>query len=254
MTENKIQILLNYCLGNAKSSLLLVPYATVVNLVNHGGKNMSNVKLQWSSSSLHLGTELREKSISELMKNPYGLLMELVATRDIGEGEEILVDYGDKWQAAWEEHVEYWKAPHEEGYAYATEYKDMEVLRTHKELATNPYPPNIRTTCFHEFDPNARAPIVWKPMPGVEQYKNLYPCHILEHDAGTDSYTVLIQSQESLLATHQIPPNYVVEEVPRFAIKLSDVLRSSDQHLSTAFRHEIGIPDEIFPNAWKDLA
>jgi len=255
MGENKAQILQNYCLGHAKSSLLLVPYATGVNLVNHGGKNKSNVRFQWSSSSLHLGTEMRDRSIQELMKNPYGLLIELIAIRDIEEGEEIFVDYGDEWQVAWEQHVTHWKAPLESNYIYATEYnKNMEVLRTHQELATNPYPPNIRTTCFHEFDQTARVPVVWRPMPGVQEYKNLYPCHILDHNTETNSYTVLIQSQESLLATNEIPPNYVVEEVPRSAIKLADILRSSDQHSPAAFRHEIRISDEIFPDTWKDLA
>jgi hypothetical protein len=27
---------------------------------------------------------------------------------------------------------------------------------------------------------------------------------------------------------------------------------TTDQHLENAFRHEIGIPDAIFPDQWKD--
>ena len=48
------QLLLNYCFSHPQSSLLLVPYAPVVNLVNHASRDQANVKVQWSTSNLFL--------------------------------------------------------------------------------------------------------------------------------------------------------------------------------------------------------
>jgi len=47
---------------------------------------------------------------------------------------------------------------------------------------------------------------------------------------------------------------HVVTGIPRDAIMLKDKTYHSDQHLPNAFRHEIGIPTEIFPKQWMDLA
>jgi len=37
------------------------------------------------------------------------LSMEIVASRDIQEGEEIFIDYGEKWEEAWLKHVQNWQ-------------------------------------------------------------------------------------------------------------------------------------------------
>jgi hypothetical protein len=39
--------------------------------------------------------------------------------------------------------------------------------------------------------------------------------------------------------------------VPRDAIRFWDLPYTSDLHLGNAFRHEIGIPDSILPQAWR---
>ena len=45
----------------------------------------------------------------------------------------------------------------------------------------------------------------------------------------------------------------IVTHVPREAIRFSDKLYTTDQHLEYAFRHPIGMPDDIFPLQWKNL-
>ena len=40
-----------------------------------------------------------------------GLMFEFVALRDIQEGEEILINYGQEWQDAWDAHVAKWMPP-----------------------------------------------------------------------------------------------------------------------------------------------
>jgi SET domain-containing protein len=38
-------------------------------------------------------------------------MFEFVALRDIQEGEEILINYGQEWQDAWDAHVAKWTPP-----------------------------------------------------------------------------------------------------------------------------------------------
>lgn len=42
-------------------------------------------------------------------------------------------------------------------------------------------------------------------------------------------------------------------DVPRQALKFVDKPYTTDLHLGNAFRHEIMIPDEIFPDKWRNL-
>jgi hypothetical protein len=48
--------------------------------------------------------------------NRTGLLMEIVATRDISISEEILLDYGRGWEEAWNRHVQEWQPVDVDGY------------------------------------------------------------------------------------------------------------------------------------------
>lgn len=242
------QMLLNYCFGHEESSLLFVPYAPVVNLVNHA--RTPNVKMQWSKSSLHLGKELVEGPLINLN----GLLLELVAIDSIEQGEEIVVDYGEAWQAAWNAHVRNFVPPKDVDYEYASQYK-VNKLRTSIELVKDPYPSNLRPTCYYQpatpQPPASTEPVQWNPNT-PKTYANLYPCHIVERNDDDNTYTAVMANQEWALKQTQLPPNYVVQSIPRHAIVMSDKHGSSDQHLADAFRHYIAIPDEIFPRAWRN--
>jgi hypothetical protein len=245
------QLLLNYCYSHPQSSLLLVPYAPVVNLVNHGSKGDANVRIQWSTSTLFSGAHLlKQRNIFE--SNPSGLLMELVAIKDLKEGDEILLDYGEAWQAAWDHHTKEF-SPFENDYEYASESnRQFHFLKTSDEFLVEKYPSNLRTTCYYKFESTYKAgPINW--IPPQLQFQNLFPCTILQRFEANNTYTVLIQNPETKLNTVKIPDAHVVQNVPRYAIRLDDKMRSSDQNLKEAFRHEIHIPDDIFPISWRDL-
>lgn len=78
-----------------------------------------------------------------------------------------------------------------------------------------------------------------------------WPCHLLKEqkDGG---YIVRIHQ---LLSQEQMPLDY--NELPRFLVNYprSGIYffrqpYSGDQHLKHAFRHPIGIPDDIFPENW----
>ena len=44
-----------------------------------------------------------------------------------------------------------------------------------------------------------------------------------------------------------------MDDVPREAICFMNKPYTSDQHIESAFRHTIHIPDDMFPRKWMDL-
>jgi hypothetical protein len=74
-----------------------------------------------------------------------------------------------------------------------------------------------------------------------------------------DSYTVQIgivgQAAASNIRTRDREANVTWEHrenVPRSALSFFDKPGRTDMHLPNAFRHAIGIPDDIFPKQWKN--
>jgi hypothetical protein len=108
------RMIVNYCLGHEESAMLLCPYLTTVSLINHSNDPTKiNAKLTLSNSQ-YTNQALLETSTHDLLEpkraeKSLGIIFDLVATRDIREGEEIYLNYGSSWQKAWEEHVESWK-------------------------------------------------------------------------------------------------------------------------------------------------
>jgi hypothetical protein len=141
----------------------MVPFfsglSIVHSLVNHGGGKLTNVRLQWSQSKeLHSTglTWLENASLEEIKSvNRSGFLLELVATKRIRCGEEVLLDYSS-WTQAWMQHVQTWEpVPGAKEYAPGYVLEDVvKSLRTESELAENPYPDNVFTSCFYRYSDN----------------------------------------------------------------------------------------------------
>jgi len=97
---------------------------------------------------------------------------------------------------------------------------------------------------------NSAINVVWKNSNGLMRtIKNTRVCSIL------DRYTKSENNEEILykVTMKTTGGNRIeVSDIPRRAIKFVDVKYSADQHLSNAFRHEISIPDDIFPTTWRD--
>lgn len=264
------QLVRNYCFGQQNSSLLLYPYSPFINLINHASEGSPNVQLQWSKNSLlRFGS-----SKQELQESSSRLLLELVAIRDIQKGEEILLDYGAEWSHAWKEHIDRWQPPLDQaGYVSSEEMNKDEshaILRTAAELQSDPYPDNIFTSCYYRYsqeldqvNPEDPAQVFhWKMMPRlIEEPRYRRPCAVLDrHPVAATStmegeflYTVRIFNRPGLAPLERIPKGrpYIVTGVPRYAIEFSDKLYTTDQHLVTAFRKEIGL--QVFPRQWMDL-
>ena len=125
----KKQLLLNYMFGHPESSLLWLaatPLILAVNHAPHDEKVQPNAKLQWHKTDVYPDTidgkplsrrqqfhhaELLEMDSNQVaLKHGMGLMVDLVALREIGEDEEILIDYGKAWDDAWQEHKKTWDA------------------------------------------------------------------------------------------------------------------------------------------------
>lgn len=277
IVEKGWQLLLNYVYGHPKSSMLFLPYGTVINLINHDSEK-PNAVLRWSNWTQHRGRDWPQSmSIDELKAtDKSGLMLEFVATRDIDPGEEIFIDYGSNWQQAWDDHVESWKpVPGASSYTPSYIMDDVaKVVRTEEEQRNYPYGDNIITSCFYRYSDIAGADgssstsngervettaVKWEMKRGIFDLTNLRPCSILKRDQTPDGknhfYTVLVRNRYGLRKEERIPKGViqVVNFVPRAAIRFSDKIYTTDHHLPNVFRHEIGLPGGIFPRAWMDL-
>jgi hypothetical protein len=147
----------------------------------------------------------------------------------------------------------------------------------------NPYPGNVEIRCNHAFTDEEGWQKAYKD--GVLEAwveakdDSLLPCEILRHRRDAESpgmilYTAVLRdfAKEGKAeadkdnnvtmtmnkdgdnnATTSIRPGLKPTELPREAIRFVDRPYTSDIHLPNAFRHPIGIPDELFPDAWKNL-
>ena len=61
-----------------------------------------------------------------------GTLEMIVVTLNIDEGEEILLDYGNYWEDAWNHHVANWKPINGNSYEYPSELEIEDVLHSIK--------------------------------------------------------------------------------------------------------------------------
>lgn len=255
------QLLLNYCLGHRDSTLLLSPYGPVFNLINHN-QTLANVKLQWASPqrSQHR-PDLLNRNVSELHDLKFSkLAMELVALRDIEPGEEIFLDYGDEWEAAWQRHVAEWK-PVEGADTYVSAFEMNQQVdhqfRTEFEQMKDPYPPNLMLK-FHKSFLHHQERRTWlqlHPLPfnntlNEWMESRSVKCDILRYTVVGKRvlYTIAIPSTDDTNGEHVL-----LEDVPQEAIFFQDRPHTTDIFLENAFRHDIRIPDEIFPEQWKNL-
>jgi len=252
------QLLLNYCMGHNQSTLLLCPYGALTTLINHN-QTRANVKLQWASPerSNHEPTWLN-MTVDQLGKiQTARLSMELVALRDIQEGEEIMLDYGNEWEMAWQQHLNsfdysfssYLSAPHFNA--------DLaKPLRTVFDILQygSPYPENVQVICSLAF---SQPDSVWMPqwqvgaiMDFIDQTnENWRPCEIVNRQVDGNSnywYTVVVRNFEDINDFRKF------SRVPREAIRFLDRPFMSNLFWSRSFRHDMRVPEELFPHSWKN--
>jgi hypothetical protein len=263
------QLLLNYCYGHRESTLLLCPYGVVSSLVNHAlpfnttttttsASNVptANVKIEWSRKmSSHL--EWREQPISQ-WGHLYqaGLAFDYVALRDIQKGEEILVDYGADWQRAWDEHVANWRPV--ERLVDVLNQNVNSVIPTEQEWTWSMGDPNDNKQAVNLWCYN-----MYREMQGLKLASDdAYPCKVvlrLGNDANAIYTAELVYRKQRVDSDDEMCEEFfdeVLWMLPRDAFSYGGVYERFDTReyiVPGTFRHPLGIPDDIMPDAWKNL-
>ena len=266
------QIFYNYCYHHSESSIFLCPYGSHVNYINHGNKTQANVRLQWAKDGemSHKGTLLEQSPKHMINSAAPGLFIDFVALRDIQAGEEIFLDYGTAWEEAWEHHVVDWetKFRYSEKYQSARDWNHENVdamLRTEEEQEVAPYPSHFELRCLNTNVPNVgeyrfqnEEALKWWVDPDQTMPGN--PCRIIDRTRDEDGnfrYKVLYKEMEIYDVSEQTLTSLDEQEwiesdwIVRGELRFFDVPYSTDMWLPGAFRHPIGLPDDIFPDAWR---
>ena len=267
------QLLLNYCFGHKESTKLLCPIGSSTSFINHSPA--PNAALRWSTHHSHQKDWLN-MTVDELGSMPgVGLLLEYYALREITEDEEITINYGQEWEKAWQRHKDGWKKPvGAENYGSAADFNadDPFIIKTVEEQRKDPYPHTVVTSCYYEYVQDASYEVdesgtyadpqqqtVWiKNFVGLDKsvpdYLFVRPCRILERTS-TNLYTVQILNYDHQHRDQVVPDTYmlIVRNMPRDALTFTDFAYTTDQHLPQAFRHEMMLPDSMFPEAWRNL-
>ncbi|KAL7526358.1 hypothetical protein ACHAXR_004417, partial [Thalassiosira sp. AJA248-18] len=242
-----MQLLLNYCFGHHKSTVILCPYTSPSAYINHNSKS-PNTKVVWAKDSTpnHNSYWLEENVTFLKSMASIGLSIDYVATRDIEPGEEVFIDYGPEWEQSWDKYVKEWTPPagSETFVSAAIMQKDLYTpLRTETEQLPEPYPENIVFYCHYGYEPGVpEGPWEW-----VDEWAFLptCPCDIISREAGeVDNdgntayyYTAVIWNEDELgddtinKMEHDIPSgqNHILTDVPRWAIEIQDRLYSKDE-------------------------
>ena len=204
-----------------------------------------------------------------IASNSASMPFEVVATRDILPEEEVTIDYGPDWTRSWKEHVARFiqrqkilEAKYSD-YVYSFEMNRNkgDMIRTVDEQQADPYPANLQTSCFYRpprNTPNLDGTFEWDSVKNmVYNYYFVRPCLILNRYIffdGKATYKVKMLNREGMSPELELPPgvNHIVTNVPHDAVRFTDKVYTTDQHLMEGFRHEIGLPEGVFQEVWLD--
>lgn len=265
------QLLLNYCFGHEETQVLLCP-TTHVTLINHHSM-AANAEIRWSKPSqnrVDADINYRTRGLDELLSlSPHTwrdfnvkFAFEVVATKQIDVGQEIFLDYGSEWEHALLEHSREWMPPSESGYSPPKEMNRMDngiVLSTELpnfysyECSMEPLAQEreyLGEAGHDYFSPPYISPERWdakmKQFYGENDFVCWYPCHVFaRNDDGTfqaDAFSKVLPLSNKIRRW---------KNIPRESIRFADAHFQSDQHLPSAFRHFIPIPDKMVPFRWR---
>jgi hypothetical protein len=272
------QFLTNYVLEHPNSSMLFFPAGPMTSYINHGRKE-ANVKMAWSTKSWSDVDAAKKATVDEL---PYfstaDLIIDLVATRNIKKGEEILFDYGDDWVNAWNDHVKNWKEV-TKGTKLSRSAMVLNEIYHGAGKPSKPFPTaseesladdNVQLMCHLLYDEDkierrrnqdgSRTKVYpWIPHPikGEDRLKtNLAVRGVNRVDCVIEERTREAKSEYKYVVRPLVENSgskILVKNVPHDVIRYVDTPYSNPQHEVHAFRHSIRFPDDVFPETWRDL-
>jgi hypothetical protein len=263
------QLLMNYVFGHPHSSVLLIPTAPYVTLVNHNSKD-PNVQMDWADhDTLFTSNEMLGKTVQELRTmNPQpNLLMQLTAVRDIAKGEEIVMDYGSEWENAWNEYIATndWTLP------WPPQAKELQVKYQSEPFPVSirkdasPYPPTVFTACFLNFEEvedgtpkkteQGNKIYRWTGPSSYEAFKGqeLYVCDLMSRTGNDGDVSSFLYTANTRMSNEEGGEEVVrVTGIPHNAILIVNRAYESDMLNFGVFRRPITIRDEIMPQAWRN--
>ena len=199
---------------------------------------------------------------------------------------KVFLDYGIQWEEDWNNHVTSWEAPSDD-YVSIKEMTDAGVFRTVKELEDDPYPSNVKTACLYDdgYDDESYNDIDNDDADDDDEYDtvaedwitnggnlaaaarsvdetdefDVWPCDVLSKEKdenGSDIYEVEIfqKSNEEETVWYMNDYRRILTNVTKDILLFRPAQYTSDQHLSGVFRSHLRIPDEMFPEQWKNIA
>ena len=249
---NGRQLLINYCFGHPETTVLLCPYGHGSPLVNHK-RARGNVSIRWADpkKSLHR-TEFLDYSVDDLedLSAPM-LAWEFVATRTIEHEEEIFLDYGQAWDTAWDKHAKSWRSPYDNSEKYKAAAMVNDGPYFLKLLKKKKVPKNmILLGDLSSFGNQAN----WRNhLATFGDFKALITMGSSAYSCTIDSWSEDNELGIPLFTAVFLEDKSRLNNVPAEAFQFMDMPYTTDIHLRDAFRHDIGIPDEILPDAWKNV-
>ena len=207
--------------------------------------------------------------------------------------EEILIDYGEEWENAWLSHVKNYESPcsmkgksclnssravdlmnedkfntqfHDWGDTYFTVCSSTSKPSDTKSIITL-IPTDTKESDNGDFkgdSENAETYSykysfhdIYYDHPGFElagaTIDSWYPCMILDKNDQQRTFNVVYFTYEEPL---EYPKGGVLRKAKSLGqddIRFINRPYFSDMHWNGAFRHEMKIPEAIFPSLWKDL-
>jgi SET domain len=238
------QLLLNYCFGHRNSTVLLSPYGLLTSLINHS-PNAANARITWTSpDKLRSPDWLKRHPDEWTMESHSGLQFDFVALRDIDANEEITIDYGPEWEAAWKEHVKTWQKP-EGADKYIVSYEMQTDLDRDVPTEDEGGLGETMQVYCHE---------IFRQINGLEESDSDYHrCRAIKrykNPSGETRYLVELYYVHDEDMKSSIVVSELLFDVPRSVFHFEDTSYTRDHQRPFSFRHEMMIPDDMFPAEW----
>jgi hypothetical protein len=315
-TNNTIQLLENYCFGHKYATNLLLCPTTHAALINHSRrtkktqqKKKANVRLSWAQDlnvpcvsnnhpllldmadlwTTNLSSGVLDVDQYTLSSFPATkLAFEYVAIQDIQVGDEILLDYGDQYEQALQQHKERNNnnKDKEKKEGRAVVVTPPSILNTERRpivLSTDPFMstgghytyeckvfPNLsillslNENSWEDFwasrmMDSTNWPDEVTAMYGNNDYASWYPCRVLyineEENVDDDGIATGVTYDVEIYTKGNMKSGGILRYLancPRDRIRFAWAAYQSSQHRPMAFRHYLPIPDDIFPHRWRD--
>ena len=195
------------------------------------------------------------------------MVMDVVAIRAIEPDEEVFIDYGREWEAAWEDHVDNWRSPCQTGTRKLSMSGIVDMNNdkhnvSHHEWSIDHFVVCSRdgsSTDFETIYISNTSKSLWKGKLVTNEYEGIniedegfmyatygnrrHPCKI--RSRADSNFDAILFFSSFAIEIHQNISEKNIEFIPK--------PYRSDMHLPASFRHEIQIPDDIFPSHWMDL-